>query len=86
MRSGGLAIDRLKRISIGSPNLLLEAVRGGIGATLFTMTLAQEEIAAGRVVRIELPRPIVVDYIAVLPKAPLHPLAEPFAEWVKTLL
>ncbi|MEL7204115.1 MAG: LysR family transcriptional regulator [Pseudomonadota bacterium] len=86
MRTAGLDVDRLTRVPIGSPNLLLEAVRGGLGATVFTETLAEEELAAGRVVQIEIPRPILVDYIAVLPKGPPHPLARPFADWVCTLL
>lgn len=86
MRTGGLDVDQLKRVPIGSPNLLLEAVRGGLGATVFTEILAQEELASGRVLRIEIPRPILVDYVAVLPKGPPHPLAKPFADWVCTLL
>lgn len=86
MRTSGLDVDRLKQARIGSPNLLLEAVRGGIGATLFTESLAQDEIDSGRVVTIEIPRPITVDYVAVLPRSPHHPLAKPFADWVRTLL
>ncbi|PUB10068.1 LysR substrate-binding domain-containing protein [Yoonia sediminilitoris] len=86
MRSGGLDVDRLKQARIGSPNLLLEAVRGGIGATIFTESLAQDEIDAGRVVRVDIPRPIEVDYVAVIPKGPPHPLALPFADWVRTFL
>lgn len=86
MRTGGLDVDRLKRAPIGSPNLLMEAVRGGIGATVFTESLAQHEIEAGHVVKVEIPRPIAVDYVAVLPKGPPHPLALPFADWVRTLL
>jgi LysR family glycine cleavage system transcriptional activator len=86
MRSGGLDVDRLKQARIGSPNLLLEAVRGGIGATIFTESLAQDELASGRVVRVDIPHTIEVDYIAVVPKGPPHPLALPFADWVRTLL
>jgi LysR family glycine cleavage system transcriptional activator len=86
MRTCGLDVDRLKQARIGSPNLLLEAVREGIGATLFTESLAREEIDSGRVVTIDTPRPIVVDYVAVLPRGPHHPLAKPFADWVSTLL
>ena len=86
MRAAGLDVDNLRQVPIGSPNLLLEAVRGGLGATLFTEILAQEELASGRVVRINLPHPILVDYVAVLPKGPPHPLANTFANWVCTLL
>ncbi|TCL01481.1 LysR family glycine cleavage system transcriptional activator [Shimia isoporae] len=86
MRTGGLDVDKLRRVPIGSPNLLLEAVRGGIGMSLFTETLAQEEFSAGRVVKIDTPQPIFADYVAVLPKGQSHVLAETFAEWVRTLL
>ena len=86
MRTAGLDVDRLKQARIGSPNLLLQAVRGGIGATVFTESLAQQEIEAGRVVEIDIPRPIEVDYIAVVPKGPPHPLALPFADWVRGYL
>ena len=86
MRSSGMDVERLKQAPIGSPNLLLEAVRGGIGATFFTESLAQHEIEAGRVVQVDTPKPIAVDYVAVTPKGPPHPLAMPFADWVKTLL
>lgn len=86
MQSCGLETDRLTQVSIGSPNLLLEAVRGGIGATFFSETIAQDELDSGRVVQIEVPRTIIVDYVAVLPKGPPHPLAHQFADWVRTLL
>lgn len=86
MRTGGLDVDRLERVPIGSPNLLLEAVRGGIGMTLFTETLAQEELSSGRVIQIDIPILIFADYVAVLPSGPQHPLARTFAHWVATLL
>ncbi|MEP1355127.1 MAG: LysR family transcriptional regulator [Tateyamaria sp.] len=86
MRTGGLDVDRLERVPIGSPNLLLEAVRGGIGMTLFTETLAQEELSSGRVIQIDIPIVIFADYVAVLPSGPQHPLARTFAHWVATLL
>lgn len=86
MGTGGLDVSSLNRVPIGSPNLLLEAVRGGMGMTLFTEALAQEELSSGRVVRVDIPLPIFVDYIAVFPKGPIHPLARAFADWVATLL
>lgn len=86
MESCGLDVERLTQVRIGSPNLLLEAVRGGMGATLFTEALAQEEIASGRVVQIATPRAITVDYVGVVPKGPPHPLALPFMDWVRSLL
>ena len=44
MRTSGLDVDRLKQARIGSPNLLLEAVREGVGATLFTESLGEDEM------------------------------------------
>jgi len=86
MQSCGLEVDRLEQVPIGSPNLLLQAVRGGMGATLFTETLARDEIDSGRVMEIALPRQPLVDYIGVMPKDPPHPLAEPFLDWARSLL
>jgi hypothetical protein len=35
---------------------------------------------------LHIPRPIMVDYVAVPPRSPRNPLAKAFAEWVRTLL
>ncbi|WP_425038207.1 LysR family transcriptional regulator [Primorskyibacter sp. S187A] len=86
MRTSGLDVDRLTQVRIGSPNLLLEAVRNGIGATFFTEILAEDELASGRVVKVATPRDIVVEYVGVLPRGPVHPLAHPFLDWVRATL
>lgn len=86
MESCGLEIDRLTRTRIGSPNLLLEAARQGLGATLFNERIAREEIAAGGLAQVPLPSPGTMTYWAGTPKGPRHPLAEPFADWVGRLL
>lgn len=86
MMACGLDTGRLKQVPIGSPNLLMEAVRGGVGVTLFNESIARAEIAAGGVVQVPLPRASRIEYVALFPKGPRHPLAEPFARWVATLL
>lgn len=85
MRSCGLAIDGIDWVRIGSANLLLEAVRQGMGVTLFNESIAREEIAAGGLVQVKLPEKAEMSYYGVFPKGPKHPLLLPFTEWVKTL-
>jgi LysR family glycine cleavage system transcriptional activator len=86
MRQCGLDIERLTQIRIGSPNLLLQAVRQGLGATIFNETIARQEIALGDIDEVPLPRSARVPYVAVTPKGPRHPLAMSFADWVRTLV
>jgi len=86
MRSCGLDVDDLQRVPIGSANLLLEAVRQGIGVTIFNEKIARAEIRAGGIVEVALPHKPEVSYIAAMPVGPRHPLAEPFIDWVRTLL
>ena len=85
MRDGGLDVARLRFVPIGSANLLLEAVRQGMGATLFSQHFTREDIAAGRLVEVPLPRKLRARYLAVIPKGPRHRLLSPFVEWVRTL-
>ncbi len=86
MRQCGLDIERLTQIRIGSPNLLLQAVRQGLGVTIFNEAIARREIALGDIEEVHLPRAATVPYVAVTPKGPRHPLAMPFADWVRTLV
>mgnify|MGYP005749579481 CR=1 FL=1 len=86
MRRCGLPVDELKQVRIGSANLLLEAVRQGIGVTIFNEAIARSEIAAGGIVEMPLPEVVKVVYHALTPKGPKHPLATPFVGWVRTLL
>ncbi|WP_109566433.1 LysR substrate-binding domain-containing protein [Jannaschia seohaensis] len=72
MRDCGLQTDRLEQRCIGSANLLLEAVRQGLGATIFKAAIAREEIASGGIVEVPLPVAARVDYVAFLPKGPHH--------------
>lgn len=86
LRACGLDVERLTQRRIGSPNLLLEAVRQGLGATIFNEKIARQEIARGGVAEVPLPRRTEVHYLAIRPRGPGHPLAIPFASWVRTLL
>ncbi len=85
MRECGLNLDSLTFAPIGSPNLLLEAVRTGIGATLFSEHFTREDLAAGRLVQIRLPKPLYGQYIAATPKGPRHRLVDPFIDWLRGL-
>jgi LysR family glycine cleavage system transcriptional activator len=86
MRNAGLDVERLRQVRIGSPNLQLEAVRQGIGVTIFNEQIARQDIEAGRVVEVPLPRKQFADYFAVTPKGPKHPLTEAFVTWITRLL
>lgn len=85
MRDCGLDLDRLAFVPIGSANLLLEAVRQGLGTTIFSEQFTREDIAAGRLVEVPLPLKIYARYLAVMPKGPRHHLVAPFVKWVRTL-
>jgi LysR family transcriptional regulator, glycine cleavage system transcriptional activator len=86
MQNAGLDPTRLKRARIGSPNLQLEAVRQGIGVTIFNEQFARPFIEAGEIVEIPLPVKQSADYFAVTPKGPQHPLVAPFVDWLRGLL
>lgn len=86
MRRCGLPVEQLKQARIGSANLLLEAVRQGIGVTVFNEAIARNEIAIGGIVELSLPRVSEIVYCALTPKGPKHPLVDPFIQWVRTLL
>lgn len=86
MRACGLRIEDLEQRPIGSPNLLLEATRQGLGVTIFNGPIARHEMGQGGLVEIPLPAAPNVSYVAVSPKGPKHPLAQAFTEWVSALL
>lgn len=85
MRDCGLEVERLEFVPIGSPNLLLEAVRQGMGATLFSEQFIRDDLAQGRLIQVPMPKTLYARYQAVMPKGPRHRLVEPFVEWVRTL-
>ncbi|MEM1363092.1 MAG: LysR substrate-binding domain-containing protein [Pseudomonadota bacterium] len=85
MRDCGLEVDRLTFVPMGSPNLLLEAVRQGFGATLFSEQFTREDLDAGRLGEVPLPKKLYARYLAVTPRGPRHRLVDPFVAWVKTL-
>jgi LysR family transcriptional regulator, glycine cleavage system transcriptional activator len=86
MRRCGLPVEQLKQVKIGSANLLLEAVRQGIGVTIFNEAIARSEIAAGGIVELPLPKAAKVVYCGLTPKGPKHPLVGDFVHWVRGLL
>lgn len=86
MRRCGLPVDDLRQVRIGSPNLLLAAVRQGMGVTIFNEAIARHEIAAGGIVEVSLPGLVNVSYHALSPQGFKHPLATPFVDWVRGLL
>lgn len=86
MAECGISVHRVEQVKVGSANLLLEAVRQGLGVTIFNEAIARDEIAAGGIVELPLPRPGVVAYYALTPKGPKHPLVEPFIDWVRPLI
>lgn len=85
MQDCGLDVDRLSFVPIGSPNLLLEAVRQGLGATLFSEQFTREDLANGRLVEVPLPKKLYSRYLAVTTRGPRHRLVDPFVDWVRTL-
>lgn len=85
MRDCGLDVERLTFVPIGSPNLLMAGVLQGLGATLFSEQFTRDDLAAGRVAQVPLPKTLYARYLAVTPKGPQHPLVVPFVDWVRTL-
>lgn len=86
MEDAGLHPESLKRVRIGSPNLQLEAVRQGLGVTIFSDRVARPLVESGEIVEVPLPRKQRADYYALTPKGPQHPLVDPFVTWVRNLL
>jgi LysR family glycine cleavage system transcriptional activator len=86
MRRCGLPVEQLQQVRIGSANLLLEAVREGMGVTIFNEAIARTEIEAGGIVEMPLPEVAQIVYRALTPTGPKHPLVAPFVQWVRTLL
>lgn len=85
MEDAGLQPDRLKQVRIGSPNLQLEAVRQGLGVTIFSERNARPLVEAGELVEIPLPKKQRADYFALTPNGSSHPLVPPFVDWVRSL-
>lgn len=85
MELAGLDVAALRRVPIGSPNLQLEAIRQGLGITLFNENIARHEIRAGGLTEVPLPRRAIVSYFAVRRRGLTNPVADRFAAWVKTL-
>ncbi|MEO1795627.1 MAG: LysR substrate-binding domain-containing protein [Pseudomonadota bacterium] len=81
----GIPVDTVEQVRVGSANLLLEAVRQGLGATIFNEPIARDEIRAGGIVELPLPRPSHITYHALTPKGQKHPLVTPFVSWVRSL-
>lgn len=86
MRDCGIQVDKIERVGIGSPNLLLEATRQGLGATLFNAKIAQGFLKDNILLEIETPRKAMLTYYAVLPKGPRHRLADQFIDWIRSLM
>ncbi|WP_424972669.1 LysR substrate-binding domain-containing protein [Dinoroseobacter sp. S76] len=86
MRDCGIQVDKIKCVRIGSPNLLLEATRQGLGATLFNAQIAQEVLKDDTLVEVEPPMKAMLTYYAVLPKGPRHYLTDQFVDWVGSLM
>jgi DNA-binding transcriptional LysR family regulator len=86
LRPCRLDTDTLQQVRFGSPNLLLEAVRQGLGATVFNESISRVAIAQGGIAEVDLPNRAMMTSIALTPKGPRRPLAMPFATWVQTLL
>jgi LysR family glycine cleavage system transcriptional activator len=85
MRACGVDVDHIQRVPIGSPNLLLEATRQGLGATLFNGLIGKQLVEAGGLVEVDTPNSACMTYYAVLPKGPRHPLSESFVDWIRSL-
>lgn len=56
MQNCGLDVDWLKKRHVGSPNLLLEAVRQGLGAIIFNEHIARQEMTASGISMVPLPK------------------------------
>ena len=86
MVTAGLDLDRIRWVRIGSAQLQLQALRQGLGLTLFNERIARRFIEAGEIVQMPGERIGDLNYYAVVPKGPRPPLLDDFIAWVRALL
>ena len=86
MRAAGLDLDRLNWVDIGSPVILLTAIREGVGLSMFNQVVAEDGLKSGAFATVPTPRQAFVDYCAVIPKGPRSPIVDAFITWVTKLL
>ncbi|MXQ08288.1 LysR family transcriptional regulator [Alphaproteobacteria bacterium GH1-50] len=86
METAGLDLGRIKWVRIGSAQLQLQALRQGLGLTLFNERIARRFIEAGEIVQMPTAPIGILDYYAVVPKGPRSPLLDDFIDWVRALL
>ncbi len=86
IQSAGVNLDTIRSARVLTPGLTLDAVRQGLGATIANAFIVRKDLAAGRLVGLEIetdmPR---VAYWAVTPKGQLREATKTFMDWLKAI-
>ena len=86
LKAAGVDIDRLTKVDVGSNILHWQATKRGLGMSLASEHVAREDIAAGRLVELELPGlPSDWGYCAVMPEGVQRPIVRDFVRWLQTI-
>lgn len=87
LKTAGVNIDGLEKADVGSDMLHWQATRRGLGMSLASEHVAREDIAAGRLVELDLPGlPTDGRYYAVSPKVGVRrPIVGHFVDWLQAI-
>lgn len=86
MKASGMDLDRINWIRIGSAQLQLQALKQGLGLTLFNERIARPFLESGELAQMEQRLEGYLDYYAIWPKGPRNPLVDDFFDWLAGLL
>ena len=86
MRAYGLDLERLNWVRIGSAQLQLQALKQGLGLSLFNERIARPFLESGELKQMSRRLEGYLDYYAVWPKGPRNPLVDDFFDWLAELL
>ena len=86
MRLCGIDTEDLTYVRIGSGQVQLQALKQGLGLTMFSEHIGKQYIHDGILAVQPLPKETYLDYNAVVPKGPRNPLVGDFIDWVRSLV
>ena len=86
MRLCGIDTENLNYVRIGSGQVQLQALKQGLGLTMFSEHIGKQYIQDGLLAVQPLPKATYLNYNAVVPKGPRNPLVDDFIVWVRSLV
>lgn len=84
IRQAGQDPDKLGIVDVGVSSLQENMMRQGYGVEIISEFLIREDLAAGRVIGIEIPNMPPLAYYAVTPRGPVRKNVRLFRDWLKT--